>query len=825
MCKLPPAYNVLTSLVSQLPFALAEGSFCSLVNNATDELQKLDAVILAETDLEVLQRVHSLYGFLGRGFLCEKNDYGVCIVPAFISAGWLAVSDRVGRHPTLDYVDYVLYNWTKIDPNGGITTENIRLLNRFTGLVDEEWFWKNKVIIESEASGVVSSAYAASEAVAAGDADALLKQLEIFEGEMAQVAARLTIIFKRQKVDEEVCDPHIFHCAVQPLLNSWSGVFKGSCDKKEELEVLQKQLASVEALASGKFPDLEPHRLHLQESIEALQKQVKFYGPTDAMSCLLPCCEALLGIVPSEPLQKRRRNLETYMPPEHREFVNRIHPARGFCLDLHNTRGVEAQALVNVFNACVESVLTFRWKELSYVQTYEVAPAVDTPDGAAAVVSVLNQQIHDTEEAFIRLSSFVRTPSSYSLYPVFLSPSDNLWSVTSANGLLPMRLPVDWNDLPPPGWDAACELIRLLPAACVPPGSFRHLVNERLRELPEDVEGLAEDDQERGRAILAFLVAGWFAAGPPVGQVDTPPPERLQAPFDVLSKRLQRAPRLGLVDMVLYNWTPKNEPQDSGEEDLQSSEAQFAPSRILPQQVFLCVREEEWFIQLHVSLAGTMGRVIKNIDSCMSALDVPTQVSSMQSLCRNLEILTRIHEKEGIDSSGSVKVGQASASLLMTRWHRFLWRAPEELMDDAAAAHFLEVYSATGIAQTCVLLFLGVEEGDHMFSRYRTWREGDHGDLPVDHRAYVRQLRQWGGLRSRILGLTTTLSVPETSQVELAFNACVDRTIRFFQRRWNLACTMCSKAVATLQSDYDQERHLIMESRLRLLDVRQNLLR
>ena len=135
---------------------------------------------------------------------------------------------------------------------------------------------------------MVSSAYAASEAVAAGDADALLKQLEIFEGEMAQVAARLTIIFKRQKVDEEVCDPHIFHCAVQPLLNSWSGVFKGSCDKKEELEVLQKQLASVEALASGKFPDLEPHRLHLQERIEvASQNSLQFgmvFGPTRAPS-------------------------------------------------------------------------------------------------------------------------------------------------------------------------------------------------------------------------------------------------------------------------------------------------------------------------------------------------------------------------------------------------------------------------------------------------------------------------------------------------------------------------------------------------------------
>ena len=71
-------------------------------------------------------------------------------VPTYLSTVWLAVSEKLGRHPTIDYADCVLYNWVRIDPASAITPENIRLLNRFTGLMDEEWFLKTHVIIESE---------------------------------------------------------------------------------------------------------------------------------------------------------------------------------------------------------------------------------------------------------------------------------------------------------------------------------------------------------------------------------------------------------------------------------------------------------------------------------------------------------------------------------------------------------------------------------------------------------------------------------------------------------------------------------------------------
>ena len=44
-------------------------------------------------------------------------------LPAFLAEGWLAVSQRIGRHPTIDYANCVLYNWQRVEENAPITPE------------------------------------------------------------------------------------------------------------------------------------------------------------------------------------------------------------------------------------------------------------------------------------------------------------------------------------------------------------------------------------------------------------------------------------------------------------------------------------------------------------------------------------------------------------------------------------------------------------------------------------------------------------------------------------------------------------------------------
>jgi hypothetical protein len=134
-------YTLLLELVAMLPTALADRSFRDRVSACEERFEPLRAAIEAEPCVDVLERVHSLYGYIGKGYVHGRAEAdGAQSVPSFISEGWLAVSAKLGRHPTIDYADCVLNNWQRIDPHGPITPENIRLLNRFTGLLDEEWY-------------------------------------------------------------------------------------------------------------------------------------------------------------------------------------------------------------------------------------------------------------------------------------------------------------------------------------------------------------------------------------------------------------------------------------------------------------------------------------------------------------------------------------------------------------------------------------------------------------------------------------------------------------------------------------------------------------
>jgi hypothetical protein len=107
--ELSEPYGVLMELVAQLPSSLAEGTFRQLVENAAPRFAPIKAAIHAECSVDVLERVHSLYGYVGKGYVHRVNDAdGAQSVPKFLSAGWVAVSEKLGRHPTIDYADCVL---------------------------------------------------------------------------------------------------------------------------------------------------------------------------------------------------------------------------------------------------------------------------------------------------------------------------------------------------------------------------------------------------------------------------------------------------------------------------------------------------------------------------------------------------------------------------------------------------------------------------------------------------------------------------------------------------------------------------------------------
>ena len=92
-------------LVAQLPVALANGSFRTLVDNEQGGIAAVAKAIAHEEREDVLERVHSLLGYVGKGYVHKGQQVeGALVVPHFLSDGWLAVSNRFRQARAMGFV-------------------------------------------------------------------------------------------------------------------------------------------------------------------------------------------------------------------------------------------------------------------------------------------------------------------------------------------------------------------------------------------------------------------------------------------------------------------------------------------------------------------------------------------------------------------------------------------------------------------------------------------------------------------------------------------------------------------------------------------------
>ncbi|CAK0876631.1 unnamed protein product, partial [Prorocentrum cordatum] len=263
-------------------------------------------------------------------------------LPAFLAEPMLALSKRLQRPPMVDYASTVLYNWVRIDPAGPISMTNVRCAVRLTGLLDEEWFFKTHVVIESEASHVISAVIGAMRAAEAEEESELLEHLVSLEDAMWRVVrACLPIMYERDVSGTPKCCPDIFYTILRPLIKSGDLVFEG----------------------------------------ESGPRSIFLNGPSGAMSTLLPAVDAALGIkMTSDKLRAALEKFELSMPRGHREFLAKLRgqtsirqrlmlfrPEEGIATEQH-------AALVRSFNRCVSRVLDFRWQHWTYVKNFILRP-------------------------------------------------------------------------------------------------------------------------------------------------------------------------------------------------------------------------------------------------------------------------------------------------------------------------------------------------------------------------------------------------------------------------------------------------------------------
>mmetsp|Transcript_16856 Transcript_16856/g.27833 ORF Transcript_16856/g.27833 Transcript_16856/m.27833 type:complete len:615 (-) Transcript_16856:1112-2956(-) len=413
----------LEDLVSELPVAIAEGSTRELLKSRKEAIQRTTDAI-GEMSEDELNRAHSLLSYLGVAYVRTQEYPGqppLQKLPRFLSRGWVMVSRKLGRHPMLDYADCVLYNWERLDQKATMTMGNIRLLNRFTGVVDEEHFFKTHVIIESEATPVIEALLEGFGCVERKDVPALLRNLKELETALFRLTRTcLPMMFASTKSEGALCDYYMFFHQLRPLIKSMKVVYEGEFD----------------------------------------EKPMTFQGPSGAMSSILPCIDAFLGIKMSSPvLRKMLRSFEAYIPKRHQEFLSQIRQRPSVRQYVRSLKSTEPY-LVYSFNSIIDRVLDFRWSHFQFVKKYVIEQAPNgtsaTGTGGTPAFRYLHQHIKDTEDARIVLGD---TPQqvrprhaknqSIEVPPLKLldveeSKKDTIWKV-GLNGFLSSHPPPVWS--------------------------------------------------------------------------------------------------------------------------------------------------------------------------------------------------------------------------------------------------------------------------------------------------------------------------------------------------------------------------------------------
>jgi indoleamine 2,3-dioxygenase len=310
----------------RLPEILPAGA----VRKVLDALPVIAPERIAELD-EVQARMAMVhYSFLVQAYVWGAEPPG-SVLPAALAVPIVALADRLGQQPLLQYSGYVLDNWGTLDPAKGVSLDNTYMIQKFAGGTDEAWFVLVHVAIEAKAGAALALFGPLIEAAANGDADGA----EALLARIVAVWAEINALFDRMP---EQCDPYIYFRRVRPYIHGWK---------------------DNPALGAGVV-----YRgvARFREAPQA------FRGQTGSQSSIVPSMDALLGVGhAADPLRAYLDELHIYRPPGHRRFIDDVRAESG-------VRSFVARAgrraLVQAYNAAVQAVADFRSRHLEYAASY-----------------------------------------------------------------------------------------------------------------------------------------------------------------------------------------------------------------------------------------------------------------------------------------------------------------------------------------------------------------------------------------------------------------------------------------------------------------------
>lgn len=325
--ELPASCRPAADLAADLPARAVAGR----VRRDIEALPDLPLDAIAEITQDAALRTSLVhYSFLGQAYVwCEEPVPRK--LPRTVARPLWALAKRLRQPPILTYSQYVLDNWSLIDPAGPVDLSNIRMVQPFAGGMDEAWFVTVHVAIEAAAGGMLARIPATVAAADRGDADCLTSELEA----MVAVWDRMLAAFNRMT---ERCDPYIYFNRVRP----WIHGFKDN-------------------------PAL-PDGIEYEGVAETLGKPQKYRGQTGSQSSIVPVMDALLAVGHGhDPLRGYLDELHEYRPRPHRRFIDDV---RASSRVRKAVKGIDHARLTDAYNECLDRLTRFRTRHLEYAASY-----------------------------------------------------------------------------------------------------------------------------------------------------------------------------------------------------------------------------------------------------------------------------------------------------------------------------------------------------------------------------------------------------------------------------------------------------------------------
>lgn len=325
--SLPASMKALEQAGDMLPDYTATGA-CRTFLKQIPELD-VSELLSKGTDAQI-RKAMVIYSFLVQSWVWGEKTPDAHL-PRNLAVPFCQIAKKLGQFPLLPYSGYVLDNWARIDKNGPIKLENIRMLQNFANGIDENWFVMVHVEIECEAGKALAAIPGILDAIEKDD------QAAVTQGLKTILSAWLNMNPSMDRMID-YCDPYIYFNRVRPYIHGW---------------------ANNPGLPEGVF---------YEGVAEFNGKGQAFRGQTGSQSSIVPTMDALLNIAhKDDPLRQFLNELHAYRPVKHRQFIEAVaqhSTLRDFVLKSGNAEMVE------LYNNIVQQISKFRSKHLEYAANY-----------------------------------------------------------------------------------------------------------------------------------------------------------------------------------------------------------------------------------------------------------------------------------------------------------------------------------------------------------------------------------------------------------------------------------------------------------------------